>query len=134
MRFKFVFCFAALGAIVVTLPAWSHHSHGMYELETIDLEGLVRELHIINPHSWLYLEVTDDEGQTQMWALEAASGGQLGFAGVTADYIKPGDMVKARCHPLNDGGPGCLLGFVKAPDGSVKDWDVERGTEIPEDF
>ena len=34
-----------------------------------------------------------------------------------------GDTIKARCHPLRDGSNGCLLGFLKAPDGTVKDWD-----------
>ncbi len=134
MWVKLVFCFASIGAVLVTPPAWSHHSHGMYQLETMDLEGVVRELHLVNPHSWIYVEVTDADGQTQMWGLEAASAGQMGFIGVTADYTKPGDTVKVRCHPLRDGGPACLLGFVKAPDGSVKDWDGDRNTEIPEDF
>ena len=37
--------------------------------------------------------------------------------------VKVGDTVKARCHVLKDGSTGCLLGFLKARDGSVKDWD-----------
>jgi hypothetical protein len=52
---------------------------------------------------------------------------------VTRDYLKVGDTVKARCHPLRDGSRGCLLGFLKAPDGSIKDWDGNN-LPIPTDF
>jgi len=43
--------------------------------------------------------------------------------GVTAETVKPGDTIKARCHHLRDGSNGCLLGFLKAKDGKVVDWD-----------
>ena len=36
-------------------------------------------------------------------------------------------MVKARCHQLKDGSNGCLLGFLKGPDGVVKNWDGDTG-------
>lgn len=35
--------------------------------------------------------------------------------------------IKARCHPLRDGSRGCLLEFLKARDGSVRDW----GNNLP---
>ena len=53
--------------------------------------------------------------------------------GVTRDYVKPGDNIKVRCHLLKDGSNGCLLGFLKAKDGTVKDWDGNNAT-LPTDF
>lgn len=47
--------------------------------------------------------------------------------------MKPGDTIKVRCYRLRDGSPGCLLGFVKAADGTVKDWDA-RNAPLPSDF
>ena len=47
--------------------------------------------------------------------------------------VKPGDTVKARCHHLRDGSNGCLLGYLKAKDGTVKDWDG-NGAQLPSDF
>ncbi len=120
---------------VLTLSAWGHHAHGNYAAEMVDMEGIVTELYLLNPHSWLYFEVTKADGQRQLWGLEAASKGQLGANGVSHEYIKPGDRVKVRCHPLTDGGPGCLAGFVrKMSDGSVKDWDLSITEYVPEDF
>jgi len=101
----------------------AHHSHGNYEETFHDLEGVVTELHLLVPHSWIYLEVKNAGGAAQVWALEATSRPGLEKVGITRDTLKVGDRVKVRCHPLRDKSNGCLLGFLKAPDGSVKDWD-----------
>jgi hypothetical protein len=85
------------------------------------------------PHSWVYVEVKDAKGETQTWALEATGRVQLQGMGVTREYIKTGDPIKVRCHPLRDGSSGCLLGFLKARDGSVKDWDGGNAPN-PTDF
>jgi hypothetical protein len=129
--------FASLAVVcavcVVVLPASAHHSHGQYGETFQDIEGVVKELHLLTPHSWVYLEVKDASGTPQLWALEATSRPALDRIGVTREYIKPGDAVKARCHPLRDRTNGCLLGFLKAPDGSVKDWDGGNAP-TPKDF
>ena len=135
MRFKLslgisiaVLCVAGL-----TVPLWAHHSHGAYEDTFMDLQGVVTEVHLVVPHSWVYVEVKDAKGESQMWAMEATGRTQLQKIGVTPTYVKPGDTIKARCHHLRDGSNGCLLGFLKATDGTVKDWDG-NGAPAPGDF
>jgi hypothetical protein len=113
----------AAGVVCLTLSASAHHSHGQYEETFRDIEGVVKEMHLLTPHSWLYIEVKDASGTPQLWALEATTRGQLEKMGVTRESIKTGDRIKARCHPLRDKSNGCLLGFLKTSDGSVKDWD-----------
>ena len=119
---------AAICLLLLVLPVRAHHSHGNYADTFTDIAGVVKELHLVTPHSWLYLEVKGRSGRAEMWALEATSRTGLERIGVTREYVKPGDPVKVRCHPLRDGSRGCLLGFVKARDGSVKDWD---GSNLP---
>jgi hypothetical protein len=109
--------------VVLTLSGSAHHSHGQYEETFRDISGVVKELHLLTPHSWVYIEVKDASGAPEVWALEATTRGQLEKMGVTREYVKAGDVIKARCHPLRDKSNGCLLGFLKAGDGSVKDWD-----------
>ena len=128
MRFNPGLVVVAICGVALALPVQAHHSHGNYVDTFIDVEGVVRELHMIVPHSWIYLEVTDTNGDPQMWALEATGRPALERIGVTPDYVKPGDTVKARCHRHRDGSNGCLLGFLKAQDGTVKDWD---GNDAP---
>jgi hypothetical protein len=124
---------AAMCAVSFVMPAGAHHSHGNYAPTPKDITGVVKEIHLIVPHSWVYLEVKDANGEPQLWSVEATGRTGLEKVGVTRDYVKPGDTVKVRCHPLRDGTNGCLLGFLKARDGSVKDWDGGNAP-IPEGF
>ena len=134
MRFKSAFGLAVICAFVLAMPAWSHHSHGNYVTDSfVDLQGVVKEVHLVVPHSWVYLEVKDAKGEPQVWALEATGRTGLENIGVTRDSVKPGDTIKVRCHLLKDGSNGCLLGFLKAKDGTVKDWDGNNAT-LPTDF
>ena len=133
MRCKLGLGLAAICAVAIGSPAWAHHSHGNYVDTFMDVEGVVKEVHLVVPHSWVYLEVKDAKGEPQMWALEATGRAGLQRIGVTPEYLKPGDTVKARCHRLRDGSNGCLLGFLKAKDGTVKDWDGNNAT-VPTDF
>ena len=121
MRFIAVLGFTAIGIAIFSLSAWPHHAHGNYDLETVDIEGVVTEIHIILPHPWVYMEITQADGQKQMWALEGG--------GRNEGHINVGDEIKARCHPSRDGSPVCLLGFIKSPSGVVQNWD-EAGPDV----
>ena len=118
----------AASVVILTAPALAHHSHGNYAETFTDLEGTVKAVHFLNPHSWIYLDVTNAAGQKQTWGLEATSVVGLQRIGVARDALKAGDIVKVRCHPLRDGSRGCLLGFVKTRDGKITNWD---GTNLP---
>lgn len=130
---RFLLTLAAATAVCLAASPSAHHSHGQYAETFTDIEGVVKEVHLLVPHSWIYLEVTDAGGTLQVWALEATSRGGLERVGIARGYIKAGDKVKARCHPLRDKNNGCLLGFLKAPDGTVKDWDGGNAP-APKDF
>lgn len=131
MRFEFIL--AAMCALGFALPAGAHHSHGNYVDMFTDVEGVVKEVHLVVPHSWVYLEVKDAKGEPQIWAMEATGRPQLEKIGVTANYLSLGDAIKVRCHRLKDGTNGCLLGFLKDKNGMVKDWDG-NGAPAPSDF
>ena len=131
MRFKSTLL--AICGVALAWSAWAHHSHGAYVDTFMDIQGVVKEVHLVVPHSWIYLEAKDDKGEPQVWALEATGRTGLQKVGITADSVKPGDTVKARCHRLRDGSNGCLLGFLKAKDGTVKDWDGNNAPP-PDDF
>jgi len=91
-------------AVIVVLAAVAapraHHSHGNYTDAFADLEGTVKAVHLINPHSWIYLDVKSADGKVQTWALEATSVLGLQRSGVTKGSLKAGDPIKVRCHPL----------------------------------
>jgi len=103
----------AVLAMAAFVPVQAHHSHNAYEVTVWSiLEGTVREVHLMNPHSWIYLDVTGEDGRTTTWGLEAANPGAIFENGVKPEDIKAGDRVKIRFHVLRDGANGGLLGFV----------------------
>ena len=61
---------AAVFTMFSVLPIRAHHSHGNYDLTTwTTMDGTVKEVHLLVPHSWIYLDVKDDKGQLTTWAL-----------------------------------------------------------------
>jgi hypothetical protein len=111
-------------AILLAVPVFAHHSHAQYDVTTYThVEGIVAEVHWFNPHAWVYLSVTGNAGEPEIWALEATGPAGLQRNGITRDMIKVGDTVSARCHQLVDGSNGCLLGFLTGADGVERIWD-----------
>ena len=111
-----------VGACV--LPAWAHHSHSNYETtQYTHLEGTVSEVHWINPHTWVFLEVADADGSNTVWALEGASPTTLLRDGWSRESVQVGDHITVRCHQLKDGSNGCLLGFLTPEGGVEKEFD-----------
>ena len=110
-------------ALALAAPMFAHHSHGNYNMEVYtNLTGTVKEAHFLNPHSWIYLEVKDNDGKTTLWALEGTNPAGLRRTGWDLSAFKAGVTLSARCHQLKDGSPGCLLGFITM-DGVEKSFD-----------
>ena len=118
-------CVAGLAALPVT-PATAHHSHANYDItKWTVLEGTVKQLVLMAPHSLVYLDVKDEKGAVATWALEAGSPRGILNNGVKREDIRAGDPIRVRCHLLRDGAKGCLLGFVTPMHG-----DAARGHGI----
>ena len=112
------FVVAIIAVVLISLPVSAHHSHGNYNMGTYTtLKGTVKEVQWVNPHTWVYLEVSDGKGEPTVWALEGASVVQLQRRGWSKEKLKAGDKVSVRCHQLRDGSNGCLLGFITTADG-----------------
>ena len=126
---------ATLCAVSMVWPASAHHSHGNYDVTTwTTMDGTVKELHLLVPHSWIYLDIKDSKGEVTTWALEATGPSGLTKVGVKREDVRPGDAIKIRCHLLRDGSNGCLLGFVTPMHGDLarghgveRDWDGDGG-------
>jgi hypothetical protein len=124
-------CCLAIGAAAAlgfALAAQAHHSQAMYDLKTWKtLEGTVKQMRWTFPHTWLYIEVKDAKGESQVWGLEAANPNAVQEAGVKKEDLRPGDRVSARCHPQLSGLSACVLGFVTPRHGDKARGDgVER--------
>jgi hypothetical protein len=79
----------------------------MFDKENpIDLEGIVQEFKYINPHSFIVLQVKDQDDTTTVWNLEGGPPSALARDGWTGAALKPGDQIKLTVAPLRSGAPG----------------------------
>lgn len=124
------FVVASLCVVSLIVPAAAHHSHGNYDLSkwTV-MEGTVKQVILIIPHSIVYLDVKDEKGEIGTWSLEATNGQGILANGVKREDVRAGDAIKVRCHLLRDGTRGCLLGFITPMHG-----DVARGHGVEREW
>ena len=121
---------AAISTLGLAAPVLAHHSHASYDIsQWILLEGTVKQVVLIAPHSLVYLDVKDEHGNTATWALEATAPAGILRNGVKREDVRAGDAIKARCHQLRDGANGCLLGFITPMHG-----DAERGDGVEREW
>ena len=118
---------ASASIVIVALSAQAHHSHANYDItKWVELEGTVKQVVLIAPHSIVYLDVKNG-GDTATWALEATAPAGIFNNGVKREDVRAGDIVKVRCHVLRDGANGCLLGFITPQHGdAARGHGVER--------
>jgi hypothetical protein len=111
----------ASGAVLIAGSAFAHHTRAHFDRsKEIFVTGKVIEYHLVNPHSWLYVDSVAADGKVLKWAFETNGAvNQLIRQRWTADVIKPGETVTATVNPLKDGSNGGLLVSVKLPDGTV---------------
>lgn len=91
--------------IASPVPLASHHgTAASYDQnEWVTVEGVVTEFFWRNPHSALFLEVTDEEGDTSEYGVELASPTLLVSQGFNRNLFKVGDVVAIRVHPSKVG-------------------------------
>jgi hypothetical protein len=105
---------AAFAAAAVAGPALAHHSGAMFEDQrTLELTGTVTRFEYVNPHSWLRVNVVNEDGTVTEWGFELDAPPRLRRIGVSPNHWREGDRVTVRTRPLKDGRPaGFLVGAV----------------------
>jgi hypothetical protein len=125
---------AAAACCLPVIPAQAHHSFSMFDRDTqMVLTGKVERWAFNNPHAWLYLNVTGDNGEAVTWGFEGGAPPQLVRVGITGRSFEPGDDVTIMFSPLADGRPGGAICWVKAADGQyLKPADGGCGAREPD--
>ena len=93
--------------LAASSPAWSHHSHAMFDHDKeVTITGTVGEWVFRNPHVFLYVDAKTDTGETVRYSVEMSNITNMLKVGFAATTFKHGDTVTVTMHPLADGRPG----------------------------
>ena len=110
----------AVAAVLFAVPSlFAHHGLAAFDTtHTVKMSGTVTDFQFINPHSYIYADLTNDKGKTANWKCEMGSLGMLTrHGGWTPDTVKKGDKVTIQGFVAKDGSPYMSLGKIILPDG-----------------
>lgn len=88
-------------ALFMVAPLTAHHTFSEFYLEddTIEVEGEIVEFQYRNPHSWVHVAAPDAFGQRKVYSAEWVSTSRLEREGITATFLKVGDVVRIWASP-----------------------------------
>lgn len=89
---------AMAGVLVLATIARAHHSFAAAfdQTKPVTVTGVVAEIRIENPHSWFFVNVTDETGKVTRWGFEGNTPTSLIRAGYKRDAVKVGDKVTIK--------------------------------------
>ena len=100
--------------------ASAHHSFAPFDLtKEKTISGTVSKFEWTNPHSWIWVDVPNEKGGVDSWAVEGMSPNYLARRGWTKTTLKPGDKVTIAVRPLKSGENGGMFVRATLADGRV---------------
>lgn len=110
MRTKLIYGTLILGTVALlayAAPAVAHHAFGAeFDPDApIRLQGNIVRVEWVNPHSWIHIEVANDDGTSQVWMVEGGTPNVLQRRGLRRDCLPIGaelivDGYQAKDHSL----------------------------------
>lgn len=113
-----------IGILLAAQPAIAHHSGaGFNSGEVKEITGTIKEFQFANPHTWIQVIVTGEQGQQQEWSVEWGSPNSLARSGVRPSTFPPGAEVTMRINPMANGAPaGGFIGAKFSDGTTVGNW------------
>ena len=85
---------AIAGLLTCSLSLSAHHGNASYgHAKELTLKGTATEWVWLNPHTFLKLDVKDDDGKVVNWVVEWNAPSSLINSGINKQTFKPGDEV-----------------------------------------
>ena len=137
MRTRNLTLAVALAAGIVAAGAPAAVAHHAFTAEfdgtkPVTLEGVVTRMDWVNPHSWIYIDVTRPDGSVEQWEVEAGAPNAMFRRGWNKNSIPPGTEIVVDGYRAKNGRNIANGRNVTFPDGR-KMFVGSSGTGAPRD-
>src|SRR3984957_6549453 len=134
MNIKQIAMIAIAGAALSAVPAWAHHAFAAEfdAKKPVHLEGVVSKVELINPHSWIHVDVKGADGTVTSWMVEAGSPNVRLRRGFSKGTVSAGTPVVVEGYQSKDGSQRANGRDITLPNGQ-KLFLGSQGTGAPYD-
>jgi hypothetical protein len=95
-------------------PVLAHHSFGEFQMNVpLNLSGTMTEMHLVNPHSYMEIQVVDAKGKKSLMRCEMRAATLLKRSGWSKEMFKAGQHVEIEGHPHRTDPQACYIETFK---------------------
>lgn len=119
MRHTLILLMTAAGIVLTSAPLRAHHAFAAeYDASRpVKLRGTVTQWELVNPHSWIHLDVKNDDGTVTPWMIEGGSPNSLFRAGFSKNSLPPGTEIIVEGYQAKDKANAAVGKNITFPDG-----------------
>jgi len=120
MRTTALVAILGLGVLAAAAPAVAHHAFSAeFDADRpLQLHGTVTRTEWINPHSWIHIDVENEDGAVESWAIECGAPNALIRRGLNKNSIPAGTELVVDGFGAKDGSNTANARDITLPDGS----------------
>ena len=119
MRTTLALVVAGAGLLLAATPLWAHHAFTSEfdSTKPLKLGGIVTKVELINPHSWIHIDVKDPDGKVVRWMIEGGTPNVLLRQGFTKNSLPVGTEILVDGYRAKDGSNKANGRDITFPDG-----------------
>ena len=105
MKVRLAALSAGVGLLAAAVPVFAHHAFAAeYDAsKRLTLKGKVTKWELVNPHSWIHLDVTGPDGKVTEWMVEGGSPNSLLRNGFNKNSLPVGTEIVVEGYQAKDG-------------------------------